>query len=467
MRVRRCLRGLLLIAPGLVFVGHFAFAAYQYDVYLYGPSRILRYYVAPLALAALYLGALLKASRRTAILIATNTYAVIAALLLFELYPYFLDHGRPSVADPADPAAEDKVLALLRLRASGREAYPAFSVLGINDLIGAEGREDGLVSNLPLVTTVLCRQEGEWISYEADRHGFNNPVVEWDEGRPGDLQVAVIGDSFIQGWCLPRRETIVGRLQRHGLRAASFGIMGHSPLLELEVLKRYVAPLEPRHVVWCYYAGNDLAELDQSSRVPWLVRALDEPPAGVPPAHKRRVVQAVKATLDGMIDRRPSREEATAWHRINWTHVLGFRRSFAALGLHYGRAGGRLDLFARVMEQAGAIVRGWGGTLHLCYLPDDIPYAGLLPGRAAHEDERRVILDIAREFDIDVIDVAPGFDEHPAPPELFGEDGIHYSSEGAAIAAAAIHRALRDGPGLSPRPEARAGVVLDIRYRQQ
>ena len=96
--------------------------------------------------------------------------------------------GRPSAADPA---AEDKVHALLRLRAAGREAYPAFPVLGINHRIGAKSREESLVSNLPLVTTVLCRQGGEWISYEADRHGFNNPVVEWDEGRPGDDMTVV------------------------------------------------------------------------------------------------------------------------------------------------------------------------------------------------------------------------------------------------------------------------------------
>ena len=50
------------------------------------------------------------------------------------------------------------------------------------------------------VKTVYCNEGGEYTIYDADERGFSNPKGLW--GAPAE--VAVIGDSYTQGACVPR-----------------------------------------------------------------------------------------------------------------------------------------------------------------------------------------------------------------------------------------------------------------------
>jgi hypothetical protein len=86
-----------------------------------------------------------------------------------------------------------------------------------------------------------------------DRNGFRND---------SDLlaaDIAVIGDSFIEAPTVTHSElmtTHLGTLQ-HGT-VANLGISGYGPQQELIVLKRYALPLHPKAVIWVFYEGNDL-----------------------------------------------------------------------------------------------------------------------------------------------------------------------------------------------------------------
>ncbi len=52
---------------------------------------------------------------------------------------------------------------------------------------------------ISLVQTVYCNESGTWAIYDADEHGFRNR-----RGRQvaGQVDVAVIGDSFVAGACV-------------------------------------------------------------------------------------------------------------------------------------------------------------------------------------------------------------------------------------------------------------------------
>jgi hypothetical protein len=426
--IARYLGIIVLVGPSFLFIGHFSYAVLHSDIYLYGTERFVRYYLAPLLLAAIYLFIVYRTSSAVRVQVGAYTYALFGALLMFELYPYWAS---------ADQGSSGKLNKIMELRAAGREAYPSFPVRTVNELIGGNSREDAIVTNLPIVTTVLCQgHDGEWVWFDADRDGFNNPPNAYSDGR-----VALIGDSFIHGECLPRTDDIVGQLRQRGLQPLNFGIQGHGPLLELETLKRYVQPHEPEDVVWCFYEGNDLDDLEAESQIRWLIEALgttpDSPPPG--PEQRQRVVQTVKAMLD--------QQMANGVHdngsaNISWTSVLAFRRFFTALGLHYGRATGPIDLLARVLRTAKIVVERWGGRLHFCYLPEYGRYAGLLPAQGAYNSSKNLILDLARDLDLNIIDVSVPFDQYHSPRDLFDEKRIHYAPRGAALVAEAIAEGL-------------------------
>lgn len=100
---------------------------------------------------------------------------------------------------------------------------------------------------------------GEQVKIECrfDRHGFRNPA---------DLDAAelvLIGDSFVEGFKVPQPQTSAAELRR--ILPAEVCNLGHDdygPPQELIVLRRYGLPLSPRVVVWFFFEGNDLLDLE-------------------------------------------------------------------------------------------------------------------------------------------------------------------------------------------------------------
>ncbi|MGC4054373.1 MAG: SGNH/GDSL hydrolase family protein [Paludibaculum sp.] len=90
-----------------------------------------------------------------------------------------------------------------------------------------------------------------------DHRGFRNDT---DMNR---AEVVVIGDSYVESPMLPGNTLLTTQLS-HRLRTsvANLGISGYGPEQELVVLKRYALALQPKTIVWVFFEGNDLYQLD-------------------------------------------------------------------------------------------------------------------------------------------------------------------------------------------------------------
>jgi hypothetical protein len=91
-----------------------------------------------------------------------------------------------------------------------------------------------------------------------DRNGFRNA---------SDLNAAdivIIGDSYIESPITPPSALITTRLARlQGKTVANLGHSGYGPQHELAVLKRFGLPLKPRMVIWAFFEGNDLSDMEE------------------------------------------------------------------------------------------------------------------------------------------------------------------------------------------------------------
>jgi len=86
-----------------------------------------------------------------------------------------------------------------------------------------------------------------------DKHGFRNDK-DYDKA-----DIAVIGDSFIEGAKVPTGQLITTILKEHlNKTVVNFGLIGYGPNQYNIILKRYAIPLNPKIVVWTFYEGNDL-----------------------------------------------------------------------------------------------------------------------------------------------------------------------------------------------------------------
>ena len=175
-----------------------------------------------------------------------------------------------------DTRTADEVIADLRTR--NVEALPIITPANHLLIAQPDGSQRSAISVdgeevLPLAAvsntvTVLCNENGQWIDYRSDQRGFSNPNEIWQSDR---LDIAALGDSFTHGYCVPADKTFVALIRKRYPATLNLGIAGDGPLLMLAKLKEYVSPRQPRIVLWFYFEGNDLTDL-QRERQSMLLR---------------------------------------------------------------------------------------------------------------------------------------------------------------------------------------------------
>lgn len=128
------------------------------------------------------------------------------------------------------------------------------------------------LSGIAKELTILCNEWGEYITFESDKQGFRNPPNIWDSGK---IQVALIGDSFTHGNCVPEADTIAGNIRKKYPLTLTLGRSGNGPLTEYATLKEFLPSQKPRFVFWVYFEGNDLGELETERKELFLKQYID------------------------------------------------------------------------------------------------------------------------------------------------------------------------------------------------
>lgn len=107
--------------------------------------------------------------------------------------------------------------------------------------------------------TVYCNENGYYSTYISDRFGFNNPDEQWENK---EVEYLLVGDSFAHGLCVNRPHDIASVLRKISNKAVlNLGYRGNGPLAEYASLREYLNT-NVKNVLWIYYEGNDLIDLD-------------------------------------------------------------------------------------------------------------------------------------------------------------------------------------------------------------
>ena len=148
---------------------------------------------------------------------------------------------------PFDSRTVSQVVDQLRLQ--GMDALPGIGARWAQLPQVREHLPDGLypLSHASRAAIVECNENGRYLIYRSDEFGFNNPprLV-----ASGNVTVAVVGESFALGHCVPQEQSLVGVIRRTIPRTATFGRAGNGTLAELASFREYVEPLRPRVVLW-------------------------------------------------------------------------------------------------------------------------------------------------------------------------------------------------------------------------
>lgn len=301
-----------------------------------------------------------------------------------------------------------------------------------------DGRETIPVSGMSGVTTVMCREVGPYVTYLADRHGFNNPDSVWD--RPVDLML--IGDSFAQGQCVPTGFQMASLLRGSIPGTVTLGMGHEGPLLELAALKEFGPVLKPRVIMWLYFQGNDLIQdLARERASPLLMRYLEPGFSQDLPGRQSAIDAALHARLAG-----PSQEMDISRTELKATlvSIAKLRNLRRALGATRSQPAPDVALFARILQEARRTVAGWGGTLYFVYLPS---WSELMTPAPSDPALRESVLSVARETGLNIIDLYGPMTSEGDPSAFFFYPGAHYGPEGQSAVADAIFEALNSRSG--------------------
>lgn len=375
-----------------------------------------------------------------------GTRANAALLILSTLLPlYAAELVFATLADPVRRTARaagvpydsrSRLEVVRDLRAAGWDAVPwvgpSMIVSGTPE--GALAASDGSLlfplGGIANRLTVHCNEGGEYSVYFSDRHGFNNPPEVWSVDR---LDVAAVGDSFTQGSCVPPDSNAIGRLRRRWPATLNLGVEGTGPHVALAALEEYARPLRPRVVLWLYYEGNDLRDLERYGESEILRRYLR-------PGYRQGLASR-QARIDSSylawVQQQEGRERARRWGAF--LRLFHLRR---ALGLHSQQLARDPQhdyaLLAAILRRADSAVQSWGGRLVFVYVTDWGRYFAPVD---RHESSRDSVLEIVRTVGVPVIDLDSAFSAAADPAPLFAQGAIrkaHYSAAGYRLAAQVI-----------------------------
>lgn len=327
------------------------------------------------------------------------------------------------------------------LRRAGRDVWPAVYP---GPLAGADPgglQTEGGEILLPLagianVDTRYGNEEGRYLIYHSDEHGFHNPLGIWD--RP-QIDVAAVGDSYTHGAQVPSDRNLIAPVRQRWPATLNLGFGSNGPLVELATLLEYLPQRRPRVVLWVLCELNDLGEdLNREIQSPLLQRYWKE----------RRSLQNLESRqpeIDALL-RDYAERAMRAAHEPRTSSLLLSLATLEQLRVTalqaVSRPPDRWDTLTEILRTARDEVHSWQGELYLVYLPlqRGLPESRLMQFRRGDPSERREhALEIARALEIPVIDIETAFEQAgPRAKTFYYPYPAHFTAAGYDEAGRAI-----------------------------
>jgi hypothetical protein len=332
----------------------------------------------------------------------------------------------------------------------------------LKSAINIDGKEVVPLGGVSNKVTVLCNEKGEWVDYRSDSRGFNNPDEIW---QSTGLDIGAVGDSFSQGYCAPADQDSVALIRRYDAATMNLSIAGDGPLLMLATLSEYFPRFKPKIVLWFYYEGSDLADLQRERKSAVLTRYLEDDFRQTDLARQDDIDRALMAEIPGMaareqLDARKRPLNKAVYRATAFAKLTAIRTRFNLIGETDARAirmaadleTDNMNVFREVLSKARTRVAAWGGQLHFIYLPEWAHFTRYRTwGTIKHKD----VLTIVSSLGIPVVDVEPAFRAQGDPLSLFPFRSVgHYIDAGHRLVADEVLRRLQSSSRLRGKREA-------------
>ena len=107
--------------------------------------------------------------------------------------------------------------------------------------------------------TYLGNELGFYPIINNDKYGFKNQNSDYQN----KTDFVLIGDSYVEGCCTNREDSIAGNFEKNGYKVLSFGKSGAGPLTEFAIIREYLdnSDIKYSNLIWFFYE-NDFENLE-------------------------------------------------------------------------------------------------------------------------------------------------------------------------------------------------------------
>jgi hypothetical protein len=336
-----------------------------------------------------------------------------------------------------------------------RRSGPVTTSYGPDQMIGVLGTTEKSffpLSGISNITTVYCNELGNYLIYQSDEHGFNNPPGPYTADA---LDFVTIGDSFVLGGCVKPEQNVTSQLRARGFHDLSLGVVGTGPLVDLAVLQEYATRLRPRNVLWFYTEGDDregfAREMESRLLTSYFDRSFSQGLFNRQPEIDALIRSLERQALAEKLDGKPPGLESNVidiltLRDLRYTVASAINKPVNPDIPDTALATSTDAMLERTFKEAKERVESWGGRLWVVYLPDQRRYAfaGPVPADLFSRDST---LRMLKRQDIPVIDFKTKMDTMADPLSFypFRQPRSHYTPEGYASLADLIAARLRSG----------------------
>ena len=239
--------------------------------------------------------------------------------------------------------------------------------------------------------------------------------------------MALLGDSFVMGNCVKNKFNIKSNLNSKYNTVINLGYAGNGPLLNHAIMREYL-PKNVKKVLWFFYEGNDLSDLNAEKKNKILLKYLKssnysqnlkEKQKEIDSLYKIKTISRVQKSHNFFLMEQKKTYKLKEFIKLR--NVRSILSSFS------NKDEKDFKFFLEVLKNSKKIAEGNGSEFYFVYLPEIKRYKNLYSSNDYEE-----ILFMLKESNINVIDIKEiVFDNEAEPLKLFPfKSKGHYNEVG-------------------------------------
>ena len=299
--------------------------------------------------------------------------------------------------------------------------------------------------------TVSCAEDLQYKLIKNDKYGFKNNNIIYEK----KIQNFLLGDSYAEGLCENNKNDIAGHLNEKKYYTINFGVTGTGPLISLAILREFGNYFKPKNVIYLYFEGNDLDELNYEKEDATLINYLndnfnqdyfnkyDDIKSFLIKAEQETEKIIYSKSKNTFQPNKKNKLEILKAHLKDILEINNLRNIFKYKILKKQEEFYDLNLLYKTVEKMNDDTKKWNGNYIFVYVPTWSRYFTKFTKYDAKIDLKKEIINNLNSKNIKVLDLTDYFSETDNIKQYYPLGFLgHYNSKGYKKIAEIIEKSL-------------------------